>query len=236
MTELSRRAFAGGVASLAALPSEAIDPPLRLPPSDTPRVALTLDACPGAFDLRLAQALVDAQIPATIFLTALWIRQNQSGLDFLLSHRDLFALQNHGALHRPAVLGNRFFFGLRPAGTWDGIRAEIDGGSDAVQAATGEKPIWYRAAGARYSPEVLAPIRQMGVGIAGYSLNADQGASLPAGAVAARMAKATDGDVIIGHINQPFRPSGAGIAAGATALKRQGMRFVHLPAHEPPGT
>ena len=69
----------------------------------------------------------------------------------------------------------------------------------------------------------------MGFGIAGYSLNADMGASLPAATVAARIAKARDRDVIIGHINQPLRPSGAGIAAGVVALMRQGIAFVHLP-------
>lgn len=229
MIDLGRRAFGTGFVSLAAAGSSVlVEPALRLRPSDKAAVALTLDACPGAFDERLAKALVDNGIPATIFLTGFWMRHNPAGLAFLLAHRDLFSLQNHGARHLPAILGSRSVYGLRPAGTWDAIRTEIATGAEAIRDASGETPTWYRGAAALYSPEVLDPIEKMGFGVAGFSLNADMGASLPAGAVAARIAKAQDRDVIVGHINQPLRPSGAGIAAGVASLKRQGMGFVHL--------
>ncbi len=227
---LTRRAFGTGAVSMATASPATIAPPLRLPPAARPAVALTLDACPGAFDERLAHALADNGIAATIFLTALWIRMNPDGLAFLLAHRDLFSLQNHGARHLPPILGNRSVYGLKAAGTWDAIRTEIVAGADAIYDASGGNPTWYRGASALYSPEVLDPIRKMGFGIGGFSLNADMGASLSAGAVASRIAKAQDGDVILGHINQPLRPSGTGIAAGAAALKRQGMDFVWLPS------
>ena len=229
MIQLTRRGFATGAASLAAGTAAPVEPSLRLPPSDRPTVALTLDACPGGFDERLARALVENEVRATIFVTALWMRWNPNGLAFLLAHRDLFALQNHGARHLPAILGTRSVYGLRPAGSWDAIETEIAVGAETIQAASGTKPAWYRGASALYSPEVLDPIRRMGFGIGGFSLNADQGASLPAAAVAARIAKAQSGDVIIGHINQPLRPSSAGIAVGVAALKRQGIAFAWLP-------
>jgi peptidoglycan/xylan/chitin deacetylase (PgdA/CDA1 family) len=227
--QLTRRGFATGAASLAAGTATTVEPSLRLPPSDRPTVALTLDACPGGFDERLARALVENEVRATIFVTALWMRWNPNGLAFLLAHRDLFALQNHGARHLPAILGTRSVYGLRPAGSWDAIETEIAVGAETIQAASGTKPAWYRGASALYSPEVLDSIRRMGFGIGGFSLNADQGASLPAATVAARIARAQSGDVIIGHINQPLRPSGAGIAAGVAALKRQGIAFAWLP-------
>lgn len=229
MIQLTRRGFATGAASLAAGTATTVEPSLRLPPSDRPTVALTLDACPGGFDERLARALVENEVRATIFVTALWMRWNPNGLAFLLAHRDLFALQNHGARHLPAILGTRSVYGLRPAGSWDAIETEIAVGAETIQAASGTKPAWYRGASALYSPEVLDSIRRMGFGIGGFSLNADQGASLPAATVAARIARAQSGDVIIGHINQPLRPSGAGIAAGVAALKRQGIAFAWLP-------
>ena len=71
------------------------------------------------------------------------------------------------------------------------------------------------------------------VRIGAYSLSADQGASLPAADVAARMATAQDGEVIIGHINQPHRPSGEGIAQGIINLRRAGFSFVHLDELDP---
>ena len=70
----------------------------------------------------------------------------------------------------------------------------------------------------------------MGFGIGAWSLNADQGASLPARTVQARVAQAVSGDIIIGHINQPRRPSGEGLAAGIAALHRAGTVFVTLDA------
>ncbi len=215
-------------AAHAASPAQ-VAPALRLPPGGRPAVALTLDACPGAFDMRLARALVEQSVPASLFLTALWIARNPDGLAFVLAHRDLFSLQNHGARHLPPVLGAGATFGLANAGTMDAIRAEVASGAATVEAACGQAPTWFRGATALYSPDALAPIRAMGFGIAGFSLNADMGASLPAASVAARITKAQDRDVIIGHINQPLRPSGAGIAAGIAALKAQGMAFVKLP-------
>jgi peptidoglycan/xylan/chitin deacetylase (PgdA/CDA1 family) len=90
------------------------------------------------------------------------------------------------------------------------------------------KPSWYRDATALYSPDALAQIREMGFRVGGFSLNSDFGASLPAEKVTERIVAAKDGDVIIGHINQPHRSSGAGLAAGVVALKAKGFSFVRL--------
>ena len=47
-----------------------------------------------------------------------------------------------------------------------------------------------------------------------------------------RVAQARAGDVILGHINQPNRPAGQGLADGVLALRARGIRIVRLP---PPG-
>lgn len=236
---LSRRQFGkialAGIA--AAIPGTAlggtlVEPELHLTGLQPGQraVAVTLDACPGHFDMRIAATLVAERIPATIFVTALWIEYNPAGLRFLLAHPELFALENHGARHLPPVLGDHPVYGLQPAGTLEAVRREVADGAAAVAAATGRAPRWYRGAAALYSPEALTAIQQMGFAIAGFSLNSDMGASLPTATVATRIAHASSGSVIIGHINQPTRPSGAGIAAGVRALKAAGMAFVHLDA------
>jgi len=197
-------------------------------PPGPPTVALTLDACPGGFDARVAQALAELRIPATIFVTAIWLRRNPEGLAFLRDRPDLFAIANHGERHVPAVLGSGTIFGIPVAGTLDRIRREVEGGAEAVLAATGSRPGWYRTATGFYSVEAIPAIEALGVRVCGYSLAADLGASLPAPAVAARIAAARSGDIILGHINQPNRPSGAGIAAGVARLAARGARFVRL--------
>ena len=207
-----------------------IEPELRIVPGHTagPRVALTLDACMGAVDLRILEALIQNQIPATLFVTARWLRNNAEAVATLKAHPELFQLENHGAMHIPAVTGTETLYGIAPAGTLEAVAAEVDGGAAEMAACGIGKPSWYRDATALYSGDALLRIRQMGYRIAGFSLNADFGASLPAEKVTERLLTAKDGDVIIGHINQPKRSSGAGLAAGVVALKAKGFTFVRL--------
>ena len=230
---LPRRAFlAGALASGSARAEEAraIEPGLRLPAGDAPRVALTLDCCPGGFDARIAQALVELGVTATMFVTGLWLARNREGVAFLRAHPEIFAIENHGARHVPPVLGDTPIFGIRPAGDLASIRREVEGGGQAILAAAGVRTGWYRAATGFYSPAAIAPIEALGYRIAGYSMNGDLGASLPADKVAARIAAARDGDVIVAHANQPLRASGAGVVEGVRRLRARGMAFVRLPA------
>jgi peptidoglycan/xylan/chitin deacetylase (PgdA/CDA1 family) len=215
---------------LPVRPERPIEPLRRLAnvPSDRLVVALTFDACPGAFDQRVADALVADGIPATIFVTKLWLQRNPGGLAFLLAHPDLFALENHGELHIPPVLGRGTIFGIPVAGDLPTIDHEITAGATAITAVTGATPHWYRAATGYYTPSVIPYIEQLGVGIGGYSLNADAGASLPAHSVAQRIAAAANGDIIVAHINQPTRPSGEGVVAGIKALQRRSATFVRF--------
>jgi peptidoglycan/xylan/chitin deacetylase (PgdA/CDA1 family) len=192
------------------------------------RVALTLDACPGGWDQRISKILVTRRAKATVFLTDRWMRANPDGLAFLLDHRDLFVFENHGSRHVPAILGGGTLYGIGIAGSIENVRREIMEGAEAIEAATGRMPSWYRGAAARYSPEVLPLLDELGFRLAAYSLSADLGASLSAQAVENRMAGALNGEVILGHINQPHRPSGEGIANGIIALQQAGYSFVHL--------
>jgi peptidoglycan/xylan/chitin deacetylase (PgdA/CDA1 family) len=180
--------------------------------------------------MRIIETLVDLSIGATIFVTGLWLRANPHALSLLLGRPDLFALQNHGERHLPPVLGVRRVYGLQVAGTLEVVQREVDRGADALVAAGGVRPRWYRGAAALYSPAAIGTIEAMGFTIAGYSLSADQGASLPAATVARRMASAASGDVLLAHVNQPTRASGAGVADGVATLRRSGAVFVGLDA------
>jgi peptidoglycan/xylan/chitin deacetylase (PgdA/CDA1 family) len=234
---LSRRTMLVATAILPLAPAcaatsgdDLVEPCIRLknPPSDRLVVALTLDACPGAFDERIATALVESRIPATIFVTELWLCRNPAGLTFLLAHSDLFGIENHGELDIPPVLGHRTIFGIPVAGDLAAVQREVVEGATSANTATGGASRWYRAATGYYSPSAMLAIRDLGFGIAGYSLNADVGASLPARNVAARIVNATNGEVIVAHISQPDRPSGQGVVAGIRELQRRGASFLRL--------
>jgi peptidoglycan/xylan/chitin deacetylase (PgdA/CDA1 family) len=206
-----------------------VEPRLTLPKGDT-AVALTFDACSGDIDHRILDELIADRVPATIFVTHRWLKRNAATVEVLKANADLFEIENHGDQHIPAITDRASLFGLATAGTLEAVAAEVTGGAEAVFAAFGTSPHWYRDAGARYSRDAMELIGTMGYRIAGYSLNADVGASLPAAAVKKRVAAAKPGDVIISHINHPERPSGEGVAEGIRALVQKGVRFQRLDA------
>jgi peptidoglycan/xylan/chitin deacetylase (PgdA/CDA1 family) len=219
--------------ALAAAPAGAsaldFEPRLTIAPESAARtVALTLDACSGAVDHRILDALIETRTRATIFVTHRWLKRNAAALATLRAHADLFEIENHGDQHVPVVTDATTVFGLKTAATPEAVRAEVEGGAQAVEAATGTRPRWFRGATARYSRDALDLIQASGYSVAGYSLNADQGASLPAAEVGRRIAAAKTGDVIIAHVNQPTHPSGAGVAEGVRALAKAGFVFVRL--------
>jgi len=194
----------------------------------SPQVALTLDACSGKIDNRILNVLIENKIHTTIFITGRWIKSNPKTIKIFNQHKDLFQLENHGASHVPAVLGFERPYGIKPAGTPKELLIEVNNGNLAVQLSSTTKPQWFRGATALYSPTAIDLIKQTNHRIAGFSLNADFGASASANTAATRLANAKDGDVIIAHINQPTRASGAGITRGILALQAKGFKFVRL--------
>ena len=193
-----------------------------------PRVALTFDACSGKTDQRIFSTLVENRIPATIFATARWIRHNPDAVAVLKANPDLFEVENHGAMHVPAVDKPAMVYGIPAAGSPEAVTAEVTGGANAIEAAGFAAPHWFRGATARYNSGAMAEISGLGFRVAGYSLNGDDGASVSAATAEKRLSGAKDGSVIIAHINQPDRPAGEGVARGILALKARGAFFVKL--------
>lgn len=235
MRILSRPLFAA--AFLACAVSAGHAAPLREPTlhiatqADTaapPRVAVTLDACGGRTDQRILSALVENRIPATIFVTGLWLKRNPEALAIMQAHPDLFELENHGGRHIPAVDTPRKIYGISAAGTPEAVLAEVEDGAAALARNGQPAPKWFRGATAQYSPSAIAAIRKLGFKIAGYSINGDGGSLLSAKETARRVAAAKDGDVIIAHINQPTHAAGEGLVKGLLALKAKGVTFVRL--------
>lgn len=193
-----------------------------------PRVALTFDACMGKADERILSTLVRERIPATIFVTARWLKYNAETLKVLKDNPDLFQLEDHGENHIPAVSIATSIYGIASAGSPEAVEKEVLGGAEAMRAAGIAQPRWFRGATAKYDPAAIQQIRMMGYRIAGYSLNGDDGSLLGAAMAEKRIAGARDGDVIIAHINQPTHSAGEGVARGILALKAKGAEFVRL--------
>ena len=205
-----------------------IEPHNHLAPPNA--VALTLDACSGAYDQRLIHLLVQHRVPATLFVTQRWLARNEKAVQEILQHGDLFELENHGTHHVPAVVGSasQRLYGMKVQPDDAALRAEITGGAQAIKAATGRAPRYFRGAGAAYDSAGLQAVQALGLRVAGFSVNADAGATYPANVVAQRLRKVQPGDVVIAHMNHPSGGTAEGFARALPELLQRGVTFVKL--------
>lgn len=197
--------------------------------ADASVAALTLDACDGGFDANLIGFLIENRIAATIFATKKWLDRNPAAVALLKGHSDLFDIENHGANHVPAVIGrSREVYGIPGESDVAHLKREVMRGAAAVSAATGFPPHWYRGAAGEYDPEAIKVIEAMGYKVAGFSANADDGATLSRRRVVARLKKVKDGDIIIAHLNKPESDTAEGLIEGLKQLRNRRFRFVKL--------
>ena len=193
------------------------------------KIALTLDACSGKFDDNLIEFLIKNRIPATLFATKKWLHQNPEGLAVIKAHLDLFDVEDHGEKHIPAVIGTgRTVYGIPGEPDIVHLRREVIRGAQAVEKATGVAPHWYRAATAEYDPRAIEEIDKLGYKIAGFSVNADTGATAKKVTIEKRLEHVKDGDVIIAHMNKPDSDTAEGLSVGLAYLLKEGFTFVRL--------
>jgi peptidoglycan/xylan/chitin deacetylase (PgdA/CDA1 family) len=193
------------------------------------RVALTLDACSGKYDDDLIEFLIRARIPATIFATKKWLDRNPLGVSVIKAHLDLFDVEDHGENHIPAVIGaGRKVYGIPGEPDLIHLRREVTEGASAVTQAIGVAPHWYRGATGEYDPQAIVEIRELGYKIAGFSVNADAGATLNRWAIEERLRHVKSGDVIIAHMNKPASDSAEGLSVALRQLLKKGFIFVRL--------
>ena len=192
-------------------------------------VALTLDACSGAIDSDLIAFLIRNRIPVTLFATKKWLTKNPQGTALLKKNLDLFDIEDHGENHIPAVIGpGRKVYGIPGEPDILHLRKEVLEGARAIEAATGVPPHWYRGATAAYDQQAADEIRRMGYKIAGFSVNADAGATLKKAQIIDRLHRVQGGDVIIAHMNKPASDTAEGLAVGLLDILRRGLVFVRL--------
>ena len=219
---LSRRVLLALPVSLSLTPNDRpIEPHMRLPnaPSDRLTVALTFDACPGGIRPTYCRRAGRGEDPGDDLRNRRLATREPKGAGVPAgASRSVRDREPRRMAHsadsrrRPNV---RHSDRRQPRG--DPARGSARCGIHRRCHRHHTRP------GIGHRPATTARPRYLsssnsGFGIAGYSLNADAGASLPAHSVAHRIAGAISGDVIVAHINQPTRPSGAGVAAGILGI------------------
>ena len=202
---------------------------LSVPAEAGNKIALTLDACGGKSDDALINYLIENRIPVTIFATKKWLDRNPKAVAVIKAHLDLFDVEDHGEKHIPAVIGkDRMVYGIPGEPDVVHLRREVVEGAHAVEKVTGIAPRWYRGATGEYDTQAIKEIEGMGYKIAGFSVNADNGATLKKLSIEKRLARVKTGDVIIAHMNKPESDSAEGLAVGLAYLLKAGFVFARL--------
>ena len=217
------------LAAAAAEPVGELHQRLALTTAQDHAVAITLDACGGDVDTALLQTLITLKVPATLFVTHRWLARHQEVVALLNEQRELFEIENHGDRHQPAVLGSRQrVYGMTPVADVAALQVEVEQGGAAVSQATGRQPVFFRSAGAVYDAAAMREIQALGYRLAGFSVNADSGATQPADEVSRRLLAVKPGDVVIAHMNRPKSGTARGFAQALPQLQQRGLRFVLL--------
>ena len=121
-----------------------------------------------------------------------------------------FELESHGVRHVP--------LGDRQRGPWNrrdrvGGEAydEVVAANDWFAATLGRTPWFFRSGTAHYDEVAVAISRSVGQAVAGFSVNADAGATYTATQVAGELARVRPGDIVISHMNRPGRGTSGGM-------------------------
>ncbi|HOP31044.1 MAG TPA: polysaccharide deacetylase family protein [Spirochaetota bacterium] len=194
--------------------------------------ALTLDACGGrkgnGYDKELIDFLRENKIPASLFMTALWIDANRE-LSVELSRDPLFEIENHGYRHKPASVNGRLIYGKRGTKTPGDLFDEIELNAEKIQALTGKRPLFYRPGTAYFDDVAVKLCRDLNHIPMNFSVISGDAAGFSAARIERRiLSQVKPGSVIIAHMNHPGNRLCPAMKRSLLKLKAEGYRFVKL--------
>ena len=195
----------------------------RLPTTDKV-VALTFDACeaphqPAEFDQSILAVLESEKLPFTIFATGLFAEHHHDELA-RLARSPLVEVENHSYSHRQHM--DR----LDSAALDDEVRRA----DQAIIAATGRKPIFFRFPAGNYDAKALARIEASGHMVVHWRFPSGD----PVRGLAPErlrqwvLDKTRPGDILIFHINGRAPATKTALPEIVATLKARGYRFVRL--------
>lgn len=202
-------------------------PGMRTGGGMAPVMALTLDACGGGYDEGIIVLLRRLRVPATLFVTGRWLREHPHEFADLAAD-PLFEIADHGERHKPASVTGRSAYGIRGTASVRELVEEVETTARAVHALTGRRPVFFRPGTAFCDEVAVRVVGALGMTVAGYTVAADAGATLPAPAVRGNLIHAPDGAILLCHMNHPASGTREGLAAALPEMLRRGVRFVTL--------
>jgi len=193
-------------------------------------VFLTLDGCGGeekGYDEDLIEFLKEKEIPATVFLSGIWIKENKEAFA-RLANNPLFTIGNHGTAHKPLSTTGKEAYGIKGTGSPGEVVQEILCNSFKIEKLTGEKPEFFRSGTAHYDEISVEIAKDLGKKVIGFGISGDGGAEYSKEEVKRAFLNVEPGSIILAHMNQPASETKKGIKEVIPRLKEKGYRFVHL--------
>jgi peptidoglycan/xylan/chitin deacetylase (PgdA/CDA1 family) len=197
-------------------------------------VAFTFDACGGGgkgngYDSCLVNFLRRETVPATLFVTGLWIDVNYK--TFLkLSKDTLFEIENHGFNHRPCSVHGDSIFGIKGTKNISVAYDEIEANAEKIQLITGHRPKFFRSATAYIDETCVKMAKMMGITVVSYGvLSGDAIPQTPAEAITDNVLKhVKPGSIIIMHFNRPGNKTCKALQVIIPKLRAEGYSFTKL--------
>jgi len=204
--------------------------------TDEKVVALTLDACgqgglSNGYDRALIQFLREQGIPATLFISGMWIDAN-GGVFRDLADDPLFDIENHGLRHKPCSVNGMSAWGVKGTRSIAELIEEVEIGARKIEAITGRKPRNYRSGTAYYDEVAVEVVRRLGYQAISFSVLGDKGATYSKSQVKEAVTRAEPGSIVICHMNHPEGDTAAGLIEAIPDLLRSGYRFAKLSEFE----
>ncbi len=194
-------------------------------------LALTFDACDGHlrdYNKALIDYLRAEKIPATLFVTGLWIDANKK--TFLELAKDpLFEIENHGLQHRLCSVTGRSMYGVRPTIGLGGVIDEMELNARKIQELTGRRPVFFRSATA-YTDELSRKVAQrLGMEVVSYDVLSGDAMRESARQMSRNIINgARERAIVIMHFNHPEWPEVQALKLAVPVLRKRGYTFSRL--------
>ena len=191
-------------------------------------LAFTFDACGGrhsGYNARLIEYLRQEKIPATLFVTGLWIDKNMETFKNL-SKDPLFEIENHGLLHRTCSITGETMYGVIPTRNIGDVIDEMELNARKIAGLTGRRPVFFRSATA-YTDEASARVAgALGMKVVSYDILSGDAMRSSIKVMARNILKgAKPGAVVIMHFNHPAWHEVEALQAAIPALRAKGYTF-----------
>lgn len=196
-------------------------------------IAFTFDACGGlhrnGYNAKLIEYLRKERIPATFFITGLWIDANFKTF-MELSKDTLFEIENHGFNHRPCSIDGESKYGVQ--GTKDASQAfdELEANERKIEALTHRRPIFYRSATAFMDESGVKMAHQLRIQPISFQVLSGDAVPFTAPSVIEDcvLKNVKPGVIVIMHINHPEWYTYEAMERIVPKLRKEGYEFVHL--------